>query len=44
LILQNHEKKPTVNIYFIDLHEVHDDNNRSDFRDFGHTGPYAQKI
>ena len=29
--------------HFIDLSSVLDDNNRSDFRDFGHTGPYAQK-
>ena len=35
--------KASINPYFIDLSSVLDDNNRSDFRDIGHTGPHAQK-
>jgi len=35
--------KASIYPNFIDLSSVLDGNNRSDFRDFGHTGPYAQK-
>ena len=37
------KQKASTSDEFVDLSAVLDDNNRSDFRDLGHTGPYAQK-